>query len=340
MYDGARHDVCASAATPPFPMPDTRRPLDTLAVTSMLVLCGLWGFQQVAVKLAAHGVSLVMQGAIRSAIAFALLLAWAALRRIRLFERDGTLVPGVLAGILFGTEFAMIYAGLAHTTAARMVVFLYLAPCLTALGLAWFVPGERLTPLQWSGVAIAFVGIVFAFGDGFSTHGASTWLGDALGIAAAFGWSATTVLIRATSLARVTAAKTLAWQLGVSAPLMLAASLALGEPGIVELTGTALASLAYPGGDRRLRELSHVVLAADPLPREPALRVLVRDAAVRRRVRPSRARRSAVTRLPPRGGAGRRRDCARQPACAAPGAGLTRPSPAATDRRTIRPHPP
>ena len=226
-------------------MPDARRPLDTLAVTSMLVLCGLWGFQQVAVKLAAHGVSLVMQGAIRSAIAFALLLAWAMLRRIPLFERDGTLVPGILAGILFGTEFAMIYAGLAHTTAARMVVFLYLAPCLTALGLAWFVPGERLTPLQWSGVAIAFVGIVFAFGDGFSAHGASTWLGDALGIAAAAGWAATTVLIRATSLARAAAAKTLAWQLGVSAPLMLAASLALGEPGVVHLTGTALASLAY-----------------------------------------------------------------------------------------------
>jgi len=29
-----------------------------------------------------------------------------------------------------------------------MVVFLYLAACLTALGLAWFVPGERLTPLR------------------------------------------------------------------------------------------------------------------------------------------------------------------------------------------------
>jgi drug/metabolite transporter (DMT)-like permease len=226
-------------------MPDSRRPLDTAAVATMLVLTALWGFQQVAVKLAAHGISLVMQGAIRSALACVLVVAWSRLRGIPLIARDGTLVPGVLAGLLFGAEFAMIYAGLAHTTAARMVVFLYLAPCLTALGLALFVPGERLGTVQWAGVGIAFAGIAFAFGDGFATGGASTWRGDALGVAAAFGWAATTVLIRATSLARVRAEKTLAYQLAVSAPLMLAVSLALGEPGIVQATPVAMASLAF-----------------------------------------------------------------------------------------------
>lgn len=226
-------------------MPDPRRPLDTLAVSSMVLLCALWGFQQVAVKLAAHDVSLLMQAALRSAVALALLLAWSQARRVPLLRRDATSAPGVLAGTLFAAEFAMIYAGLAYTTAARMVVFLYLAPCLTALGLAWFVPGERLTRLQWSGVALAFAGIAVAFGDGFAAHGAATWPGDALGVGAALGWAATTVLIRATALARAPAEKTLAWQLGVSAPLLLAASLALGEPGVVRLDGVALASLAY-----------------------------------------------------------------------------------------------
>jgi drug/metabolite transporter (DMT)-like permease len=226
-------------------MTDTRRALDATAVTAMVVSCALWGFQQVAVKLAAHGVSLVMQGALRSAIAFALLLAWAASRRIPLLGRDGTLWPGLLAGTLFATEFAMIYAGLAHTTASRMVVFLYLAPCLTALGLARFVPGEALSPMQWLGVALAFGGIVVAFGDGFLAHGRATLLGDALGVAAAFGWAATTVLIRATRLARASATKTLAYQLGVSAVLMLVLSRAMGEPGVVELTPVAAASIAY-----------------------------------------------------------------------------------------------
>jgi len=226
-------------------MPDSRRPLDPFAATAMVLLSAMWGFQQVAVKLAAHGISLVMQGAMRSAIAFVLLLAWAALRRIRLFERDGTLWPGLAAGILFGSEFAMIYAGLAHTTASRMVVFLYLAPCLTALGLARFVPGETLSPLQWAGVVLAFSGIVVAFGDGFLAQGRETLVGDALGVAAAFGWAATTVLIRATRLARASASKTLAWQLGVSAVLMLAISRAMGEPGVIAMTPLATASLAY-----------------------------------------------------------------------------------------------
>ena len=226
-------------------MTDFRQPLDPLAVTSMLVLCALWGFQQVAIQLAAPVIPLVLQAAIRSTIATLLVFAWAKLRRIPLFERDGTLVPGILAGLLFGGEFAMIYAGLAHTTAARMVVFVYLAPCLAAVGLALFVRGERLAPVQTFGVALAFAGIVVAFGDGFSSAGRSTIIGDALGVLAAAGWAATTVLIRATRLARVSATKTLSYQLGVSALMLPLVSLALGEGGASAWTPIAVASLAF-----------------------------------------------------------------------------------------------
>ena len=225
-------------------MIDTRRPLDSIAVASMIVLTSLWGFQQVAIKLAAPGISLVMQGALRSAIAAALVLAWAQSRRIPLWQRDGTLVPGVVAGLLFAAEFALIYAGLAYTTAARMVVFVYLAPVLTALGLSLFVPGEHLTPVQWTGVALAFGGIVVAFGEGFTTD-RSTLPGDAFGIGAAVGWAATTVVIRATKLTRISATKVLFYQLAVSAALLPLVSLALREPGIIALTPVTIASLAF-----------------------------------------------------------------------------------------------
>jgi drug/metabolite transporter (DMT)-like permease len=219
--------------------------LDAFAVGAMLVLSALWGFQQVAIKLAAPGISFVMQGAIRSAIATILVLAWAQARRIRLFERDGTLVPGLLAGLLFGGEFALIYAGLNYTTASRMVVFIYLAPPLTALGLAIFVPGERLGRAQWFGVAIAFAGIALAFREGLDTGDRSTLVGDALGVLAAIGWAATTVLIRATRLARVSATKTLFYQLAVSAVMLPIASLGMGEPGVIAWTPLAIASIAY-----------------------------------------------------------------------------------------------
>ena len=57
-------------------------------------------------------------------------------------------------------------------------------------------------------MALAFAGLVLAFAEGFSS-GANTWVGDLCGMVAALLWAATTVLIRATSLARVSAAKTL-----------------------------------------------------------------------------------------------------------------------------------
>jgi drug/metabolite transporter (DMT)-like permease len=223
---------------------ETRRPLDGTAIALMFVLSALWGFQQVAIKFAEPGISLVMQGAIRSGIACLLVLAWARWRGMPLWRRDHTLVPGMVAGALFAGEFALIYAGLAYTTAARMIVFVYLAPVLTALGLSWYLPSERLRPGQWAGVALAFGGIVAAFAEGFGTDRA-TLLGDTLGVMAAFGWAATTVVIRTTSLARSAATRVLFYQLAVSTALLPLVSLALGETGIRHVTPVTVASLAY-----------------------------------------------------------------------------------------------
>jgi drug/metabolite transporter (DMT)-like permease len=190
-------------------MSQERSALDARAVSVMVLLTALWGFQQVTIKLIAADVSLVMQAAIRSLVATALVLLWSYFKKYNLFERDGTLVAGVAAGLLFAFEFVFIYGGLAHTNASRMSVFVYLAPPLTALGLHFFVAGERLGALQWGGVLVAFAGLVLAFSEGFFS-GINTWVGDLCGLVAAFLWASTTVLIRATSLARASATKTLA----------------------------------------------------------------------------------------------------------------------------------
>jgi drug/metabolite transporter (DMT)-like permease len=225
-----------------------RKPVDGLAFGLMALLCALWGFQQVTIKLAAADVSPLMQAGLRSILATVLLLAWARWRRIPLFDRDGTLPAGLAAGALFAAEFGFIYGGLAHTTASRMVVFLYLAPCLTALMLPWFVPSERLTALQWTGVLLGFAGVAFAFRDGLAGGGAAATLrGDASGALAAFLWASTTVLIRATRLARAKAEKTLFYQVAVAAVALTALSPLLGEPGVVRLSALAVAVLAYQG---------------------------------------------------------------------------------------------
>jgi len=224
-----------------------RRPLDGGAAALMVVLCAIWGLQQVAIKIAAADVSPVMQGGIRSVVATVLLLAWSRTRGHALFRRDGTGPAGLAAGALFAAEFFFIYFGLAHTTASRMIVFIYLAPCLTALGLALLIPGERLSAIQWAGVLLAFLGVATAFGEGFAAARTSTLLGDACGVIGAILWAATTVTIRATRLASAPAAKTLLYQLAVSAVALPLASIAMGEPGVIRVTATAAISLAYQG---------------------------------------------------------------------------------------------
>ena len=222
-----------------------RKPVDALAVVMMLMLCMSWGFQQITIKFAAAGVSPIMQAGLRSIVATLLLLVWAQARRIPLFGRDGTLSGGVAAGVLFAGEFVFIYAGLAYTAASRMVVFIYLAPCLTALGLQWFVPGERLNASQWTGIVLAFLGVALAFADGFGAGAGSTVLGDVFGVIAAALWAATTVLVRATRLTSASAAKTLFYQLAISALLLPLVSVAVGERGVVALTPAVVASLVY-----------------------------------------------------------------------------------------------
>lgn len=221
----------------------SRKPLDGTAFGVMVLCTALWGFQQVVIKLTAADISYVMQAGIRSVIATVLLFLWVFFQRVNLWEKDGTFWVGVAAGLLFGGEFVFIYAGLEHTAASRMVVFIYLAPVFTALGLHWWVPGEKLSRGQWLGVFLSFIGIAFAFWG--TETGQQTWLGDLFGVIAALLWAATTVLIRATPLARVSATKTLFYQLAVSALMLPLASVAMGEKGVVALTAVGVAGIAY-----------------------------------------------------------------------------------------------
>ena len=228
-----------------------RRAPDATAILLMIGLCAVWGFQQVAIKGANVSFPPMLQAGIRSTIATILVWIWTRSRGIVLFRRDNTLASGLLAGVLFGGEFVCIFLGLSLTSATRMVVFLYTAPCFMALGLHLYVPGEKLRRVQWIGIALAFGGIALAFADGFlhpNPDSASTWrgtAGDALGVLGGLFWAATTVVIRASPLARASASKTLLYQLGVSAIVLLALAFALGQTHVNTVTVTAIASLAY-----------------------------------------------------------------------------------------------
>ncbi len=220
------------------------RPLDAAAITLMIVLCLSWGLNQVTIKLALPEIPPMMQGALRSFGALPAVLIIARLRGVRLTARDGTLAMGLLAGALFGLEFICIYAGLVWTTASRGVVFIYVGPFFIALGARLFLR-ERLVPLQWAGLALAFLGIVVAVGFPDPTVDGRVLLGDGLLIAGGLFWAATTLIIKGTSLARAPAEMTTIYQLAVSALLLTIGAAVLGER-MTRMPGAlALGSLVY-----------------------------------------------------------------------------------------------
>lgn len=206
-----------------------RKSADAFAFQTMLLLCVIWGIQQVTIKWAATDIAPVMQAAIRSGIAAALvglLMCW---RGGWEGLRQGTLGAGLLTGTLFALEFLFIALGLQYTTASHMSVFLYTAPIFSALGLHFLLPSERLRPLQWLGVAVCFGGIAVAFGGGLSwaEMDGRMLLGDAFGLLAGMSWGATTVAVRGTRLSEAPPSLTLFYQLFVACAGLLLIALIL-----------------------------------------------------------------------------------------------------------------
>lgn len=223
----------------------TTRPLDALAAAVVVVLCLSWGFNQVAAKLAIHDIPPLIQAATRSFVAALLIGAWCRLRGIALFERDGTLWFGLAAGFLFAIEFILIYQGLLYTTATRAVLFIYLAPFFVVIGARIVLPADRFGAAQWLGLGMSFAGMLVAFGVPTPALDPRQIIGDVMMVGAALFWAATTLIIKASPLTRVSAEKVMLYQLVVSGPIMAMAALAISERMTHMPSALALGSLVY-----------------------------------------------------------------------------------------------
>jgi drug/metabolite transporter (DMT)-like permease len=208
--------------------PSAGRSLSPGAVALMLMLCLSWGFNQVAVKLALPDIPPMLQAMIRSAGALPVMLTVGWLRGVKFSEHDGSLGPGLFAGLLFGIEFALIFTGLVFTSASRAAVFLYTAPFFVALGSYQFL-GERLSAAQWSGLALSFAGVALAIGVPQANVDAKVLLGDLMVVGGGALWAATTLIAKGTALRKAAPEKALGYQVAVSIPILGGASWLSGE---------------------------------------------------------------------------------------------------------------
>lgn len=227
---------------------DERKTLDQTASSLMIVLCMVWGLQQVILKMAASDISPLMQIALRSGLAALLLLPLVLLDQKSQLMNPKNLKAGALVAVLFSLEFFLLAQALQLTSASHAVVLLYTAPIFVALGLHWKLPSERLTLLQWTGIGIAFIGIVVTFirpqQIGVNTFQQQMLWGDLYALAAAIAWAATTLTVRLSSLAQAAVTQTLFYQLAGSFILLLGLAFFMGQA-IVQWTPLVMGSLAF-----------------------------------------------------------------------------------------------
>lgn len=227
---------------------DERKALDATASGLMIVLCMIWGLQQVILKMAAPDISPLMQIALRSGLAALLLLPLLYLDKTTQLLNRQNLKAGVLVALLFSLEFFLLAQALQLTSASHAVILLYTAPIFVALGLHWKFPSERLSTLQWVGIAIAFLGILVTFlrvesGSHSALQQQMLW-GDLLALAASIAWAATTITVRLSSLAQAAVTQTLFYQLAGSFVLLFGLAVILGQE-TIHFTPLVLGSLAF-----------------------------------------------------------------------------------------------
>ena len=224
-----------------------RKGLNARASVLMIVLCIVWGLQQVVLKIAAADISPIMQIAIRSGLSALLVFPLIQLQQGTHLYSKAYLWPGIWLAFLFSAEFLLVAQALILTSASHTVVLLYTAPIFVALGLHWKLPSERLSKVQWSGILIAFVGIVTTFigRENLLEQGLSqvVW-GDLLALLAGIMWALTTISLRLSKLNEAHPTQTLFYQLLGGFVFLFPLAFLLGQAEI-HWTYIAIGSLVF-----------------------------------------------------------------------------------------------
>ena len=199
---------------------------DLFGGTALVVLSLMLGLNQVMIKLLNSGLQPVFSAGMRSVCAGILVIGYALWRRKRLGISDGSLLPGILTGILFATEFVFLFLALDYTTVTRVSIFFYSMPIWMTIGAHFLVPGEGITPRKFLGLLLAMAGVIWAFSD--RGAGGGDLRGDILCTISAMCWAGIGLIARVSKMNRATPEMQLIYQLVVSSIILIPLSLLFG----------------------------------------------------------------------------------------------------------------
>jgi len=219
------------------------RRLDLKAAAILILLSAAWGLNHPVTKWAYVGISPLLMGALRSALAGLGVVIWARLSGQPLGAPGLAWWHGPLIGVCFGVQFIFFYRGLELTLASRAVVMIYGQPFLTALLAHFVLPGEKLNRWRICGLVVAFVGVAAVVGHRPAT-GQASLAGDFFCLLAGLGWAGQNVYIRRFLAGRANYASCLYWQLLYSAPVLFLAAFTL-EPAYFQPSLPVIGSILY-----------------------------------------------------------------------------------------------
>ena len=222
-----------------------RAQLQWQPIAIMLVIAMVWGSNMAFVKLATRDITPLFMAGIRSMVAAACLCIWMKAKGLALFPSGKIIIHGVVAGLLFGTEFGLIFVGLKYTLASRGYVILYVAPFVAALGAHFFLANDRFNRWKGFGLMLAFGGLVVLFMKKLGTFSFQALPGDILFIIAGAAWGATTVYIKKYLASRADPLQVLFFQLLFSAPFLFILSLILEDSMVTGFSLLTAFSLFY-----------------------------------------------------------------------------------------------
>lgn len=219
--------------------------LDSRAILVLTVLCLIWGLNAVAIKFSTTGIAPVFCAGLRSVTATVCLLIWMTWRRLELFP--GRLKDGILIGLMFGTEFGLLYTALLYTTTSSAWILLYTSPFFHALGAHFFLAGDRLTLYKSTGLVLSFVGILILLSKHLGLPAIQQFAGDLLAICASAIWAMTTIYIKRRLATVISPYHTLLYQTLFSIPVLFLMSFLLQETPIQVINSLIVWSFAYQG---------------------------------------------------------------------------------------------
>ncbi len=220
------------------------RPLTAEAVLQLLLLTAAWGANAPALRYSLLYLPPNGSAAIRFMLGIGVVVLIARWHGVSLALPRAAWSPLFRISMLFAAQVALLNYGSALTGASRQALLINSYPLFVPIFAHFFLRGDRITWNKAAGTGLAFLGILFVFGERF-WGGVGSITGDGLVLASGF-LLAVRMVYTSALVQGIHPFTLLFWQSVLALPVFVALAL-LFEPLAYTWSAPVVASMLYQG---------------------------------------------------------------------------------------------